>query len=221
MEWGGGKYSRIGAKIVQMIKIIDYGLGNVQAFLNIYKILHIPVQVAKSAEDLDNATKLILPGVGHFDYAMQSFNVSGMREKVTELVLQRNIPILGVCVGMQMMADSSEEGEECGLGWIHGVVKGLASIVNNNEPLPHMGWNNIQIHYEKGLFKNMNSGDLEFYFLHSYYFDCASKENCIAEADYSSNFCCAVNNKNIFGVQFHPEKSHHYGVNLLRNFAEI
>ena len=204
-----------------MITVIDYGLGNIQAFLNIYKILHIPVKVAKSAEDLNGASKLILPGVGHFDYAMQSFNSSGMRGKVEELVLQRNIPILGVCVGMQMMAESSEEGGEPGLGWLRGNVRSLTSIVKNNEPLPHMGWNNIRTHQEKGLFNNVNSVDLEFYFLHSYYFDCVSREDCIAEVNYGSSFCCAVNNKNIFGVQFHPEKSHHSGVNLLRNFSEV
>jgi glutamine amidotransferase len=205
-----------------MIAIIDYGLGNIQAFLNIYRQLHIPVCAARSVEDLDGATKLILPGVGHFDYAMQRFNDSGMREKVESLVLQNNVSILGVCVGMQIMANSSEEGVESGLGWISGTVKSLESIikVDNNLPLPHMGWNSVTPNH-KDLFNNIDSGDLEFYFLHSYYFDCTSQENCIASTDYSSNFCCAVNNKNIFGVQFHPEKSHHFGVNLLKNFAEL
>ena len=205
-----------------MITIIDYGLGNVQAFLNIYKKLHIPVQVAKSENDLKGASKLILPGVGHFDYAMQRFNDSGMREKVESLVLQSNVPVLGVCVGMQIMANSSEEGIESGLGWISGIVKRLESIVkvDNNFPLPHMGWNSVTPNH-KDLFSNIDSSDLEFYFLHSYYFDCTSQENCIASTDYSSNFCCAINDKNIFGVQFHPEKSHHFGVNLLKNFSEL
>ena len=205
-----------------MITIIDYGLGNIQAFLNIYKKLHIPVQVAKSESDLEGANKLILPGVGHFDYAMQMFSDSGMREKVESLVLNGNVHILGVCVGMQIMANSSEEGVESGLGWISGTVKSLESIVraDNNLPLPHMGWNKVTPNH-KDLFNDIDSGDLEFYFLHSYYFDCASQENCIASTNYSSNFCSAVNNKNIFGVQFHPEKSHHSGVNLLKNFAEL
>ena len=205
-----------------MITIIDYGLGNIEAFLNIYKKLHIPVQVAKSESDLEGANKLILPGVGHFDYAMQMFSDSGMREKVESLVLNGNVHILGVCVGMQIMANSSEEGVESGLGWISGTVKSLESIVraDNNLPLPHMGWNKVTPNH-KDLFNDIDSGDLEFYFLHSYYFDCASQENCIASTNYSSNFCSAVNNKNIFGVQFHPEKSHHSGVNLLKNFAEL
>jgi imidazole glycerol-phosphate synthase subunit HisH len=205
-----------------VITIIDYGLGNIQAFLNIYKKLHIPVQVAKNENDLEGASKLILPGVGHFDYAMQRFNDSGMREKVEDLVLHNNVPVLGVCVGMQIMANSSEEGVESGLGWISGTVKNLRSIVEvgNNLPLPHMGWNSVTPKH-KNLFNDIDSGDLEFYFLHSYYFDCTSQENCIASTDYSSNFCCALNNKNIFGVQFHPEKSHHSGVTLLKNFAEL
>jgi imidazole glycerol-phosphate synthase subunit HisH len=205
-----------------VITIIDYGLGNIQAFLNIYKKLHIPVQVAKSESDLDGASKLILPGVGHFDYAMQKFNNSGMREKVEDLVLQNNIPVLGICVGMQIMANSSEEGVEPGLGWIGGTVKILETIVmvDDNLPLPHMGWNSITSNH-RDLFSGIDSDDLEFYFLHSYYFDCISQEDCIANVDYSSNFCCAVNNKNIFGVQFHPEKSHHFGVTLLKNFAEL
>ena len=205
-----------------MITIIDYGLGNIQAFLNIYKKLHIEVKVANSEDDLRGASKLILPGVGHFDYAMQSFNGSGMREKVESLVLQDNVPILGICVGMQIMANSSEEGVEPGLGWISGTIKSLESIVklDNNLPLPHMGWNSV-IPNHNVLFKNIDSDGLEFYFLHSYYFDFISQENCIASTNYNSNFCCAVNNKNIFGVQFHPEKSHHFGVNLLKNFAEL
>jgi imidazole glycerol-phosphate synthase subunit HisH len=204
-----------------MIAIIDYGLGNIQAFLNIYKKLHVPVRVVKNSDDFSGITKLILPGVGHFDYAMQSFNNSGMRERVEGLVLQKKIPILGVCVGMQMMANFSEEGSEPGLGWIHGTVRSLTSMVKNNEPLPHMGWNNIQPHYEKNLFNETDFNGLEFYFLHSYYFDCVSNKNCIAEVDYGSNFCCAINDENIFGVQFHPEKSHHFGINLLKNFAEL
>jgi imidazole glycerol-phosphate synthase subunit HisH len=205
-----------------MITIIDYGLGNIQAFLNIYKKLHIPVQVAKNENSLEGTSKLILPGVGHFDYAMQRFNDSGMREKVESLVLQNNVPVLGVCVGMQIMANSSEEGVESGLGWISGTVKSFESIikVDNNLPLPHMGWSSVTPNH-KDLFNNIDSGDLEFYFLHSYYFNCTSQENCIADADYGLNFCCAINNNNIFGVQFHPEKSHHSGVNLLKNFAEL
>jgi len=203
-----------------MITIIDYGLGNVQAFINIYKTLHVEVNVAKNIDDLKYAEKLILPGVGHFDHAMKCFNKSGMREKVDELVTKNNIPILGVCVGMQIMADSSEEGNERGLGWIHGKVRDLKVIAKNN-PLPHMGWNSIVPNLKESLFDNIDSGELSFYFLHSFYFECASLSNSASETFYGSKFCSSIHNDNIFGVQFHPEKSHHYGVNLLKNFSEI
>jgi glutamine amidotransferase len=207
-----------------MITIIDYGLGNIQAFLNIYKELHVPAQVARNKDDLEGASKLILPGVGHFDYAMQKFNTSGMREEIERLVLKNKVTTLGICVGMQMMADFSEEGVETGLGWIKGTIKNLKAILKNkdehNLPLPHMGWNKVTSNHKR-LFNNLNSNDLEFYFLHSYYFDCTSKKNYIANTRYGSNFCCAVNSENIFGVQFHPEKSHHFGVQLLKNFSEL
>ena len=205
-----------------MITIIDYGLGNIHAFLNVYKQLHISAKVAKNVSDLDGATKLILPGVGHFDYAIKMFTDSGMKAKIEALVLQDNIPILGVCVGMQIMANSSEEGVQNGLGWINGTVKNLDKIVKDRDdlPLPHMGWNSV-ISNHRELFSKINSDDLEFYFLHSYYFECLSQKSCIASAYYGSTFCAAVRNKNIFGVQFHPEKSQHFGVQLLKNFAEL
>ncbi|MDG2252949.1 MAG: imidazole glycerol phosphate synthase subunit HisH [Methylophilaceae bacterium] len=205
-----------------MITIIDYGLGNIQAFINIYKKLHIPVHVAKSEDDLDGASKLILPGVGHFDYAMQRFNDSGMREKSESLILNSKVPVLGICVGMQIMANSSEEGVKPGLGWINGTVKSFKSILKaeNNLPLPHMGWNTI-VTQHNDLINHIDSDLLKFYFLHSYFFNCTFEENSIAHANYGSNFCCAINNGNIYGVQFHPEKSHDAGISLLKSFAEL
>ena len=205
-----------------MIAIIDYGLGNIEAFLNIYKRLHISAKVAKSKGDLDGAKKLILPGVGHFDNAMQKLKDSGMKSEIESLVMQDDIPILGVCVGMQIMADYSEEVVQKGLGWISGTVKSLDKIVEEKSelPLPHMGWNSVTSD-NRDLFTEIDSNGLDFYFLHSYYFDCSSHENCIANTHYDSDFCSAVKNRNIFGVQFHPEKSHHSGVQLLKNFADL
>ena len=204
-----------------MIAVIDYGLGNVQAFLNIYKQLSIPACAVGNIKELSCATRLILPGVGHFGYAMNSFNRSGLRGKVEELVLQNNVPILGVCVGMQMMANYSEEGGD-GLGWVPGAVKSLSSNIKLKDySVPHMGWNNITFSSKCGLFKDIDVGELNFYFLHSYYFDCDVVDNCIATTSYGDSFCSVINMGNIFGVQFHPEKSHHYGVNLLKNFSEV
>lgn len=203
-----------------MISVVDYGLGNVQAFVNVYNRLNIKVNVAKSADDFQKTTKIILPGVGCFDRAMQQFNSSGLRKLVEPLVLDEGIPILGVCVGMQMLAKASEEGELSGLGWIEGNVKKFdVRSMLKSQNLPHMGWNNA-VSEKDHLFKGMRE-DNRFYFLHSYYFDCFQESNIIAKTDYGFHFTSAVQKKNIFGVQFHPEKSHNDGAQLLKNFSEI
>ena len=204
-----------------MIKIIDYGLGNVLAFSNVYKRLNIAVGVAKSASDLRGATKLILPGVGAFDHAMELLQQSGMREALDELVRARSVPVLGVCVGMQILAASSEEGRLAGLGWIDGNVRKFdVASFRQRTPLPHMGWNDVKPVRPSPLFAGLDS-DARFYFLHSYYFDCARRDDVLAEAEYGMTFSCAIESNRIFGVQFHPEKSHRYGVRLLKNFAEL
>ncbi|APG62490.1 imidazole glycerol phosphate synthase subunit HisH [Sphingorhabdus lutea] len=204
-----------------MIHIIDYGLGNLQAFLNVYKRLDIPAVRAKNADELKDATHLILPGVGAFDTAMDLFSESGMRGPVDEMVRSGNVAVIGVCVGMQMMAEKSEEGVRDGLGWIKGTVR---SFRNNEQsaslPMPHMGWNDVTPMAGSPLFKGMED-DARFYFLHSFYFHCADKADCIAHADYGFKFDCSVGNGRVFGAQFHPEKSHHWGQQLLKNFAEI
>jgi len=203
-----------------MITIIDYGVGNINAFLNIYKQLNIPAKTATKVEHLEDAEKLILPGVGHFDYAMQRFNDSGMKDKVNDLVINKNLPVVGVCVGMQMMAKGSDEGSLLGLGWIDAYVhKFDASQVSTKLPLPHMGWNDIQIVKNTPLLQGLEK-DPRYYFLHSYYFKCSNSDDSIAETDYGVKFTSAVNHKNIYGAQFHPEKSHHFGIQLLKNFAE-
>lgn len=204
-----------------MIAIIDYGLGNVLAFVNVYKRLNIPVMVAKTQSDLANASKLILPGVGAFDHAMQRLERSGMRQGIDQLVLQQHIPVLGICVGMQILADSSEEGSLPGLGWIAGSVRkfDVASLPHHTH-LPHMGWNDVTPARNGGLFAGLEQ-DARFYFLHSYYFDCHHSQDALAYSDYGSRFSSAVNHDNVYGVQFHPEKSHHFGSQLLKNFAEL
>lgn len=204
-----------------MIAIIDYGLGNIRAFANVYKNLNIPYKVASNADDLKNVTKLILPGVGAFDYAMERVQKSGMQERINELVLHLKMPVLGVCVGMQIMAISSEEGRLKGLGWIDGVVKKFeTSALTHGTLLPHMGWNNISPTKNNKLLQYLDSGS-RFYFLHSYYFDCHHYDDVIARTDYGGLFTCAVSSENIYGVQFHPEKSHRNGIQLLRNFGNL
>ncbi len=203
-----------------MITIIDYGLGNIQAFQNVYKRLNIEAKVARCTEDLDDAQRVILPGVGAFDHAMELLQASGMRESLDELVLQRRVPVLGICVGMQILARSSDEGRLAGLGWIDAHVHAFASqSALAGYPLPHMGWNDAQPTPGDPLFAGMND-DARFYFLHSYYVECAEPAmHAAAHSRYGIDFSCAIRSGHVAGVQFHPEKSHHWGTALLKNFA--
>ena len=204
-----------------MITIINYGLGNISAFVNVYKRLNVPFAVASKREELKDTKKIILPGVGAFDHAMKMLQDSGMRGSLDELVLVNKIPVLGICVGMQMLSMASEEGIMPGLGWINGKVKKFdGSLIDRKPRLPHMGWNTIKAVKENKLLDNIIDGS-RFYFLHSYYFECHDPLNEIAETEYGVPFACVVNNGNIFGVQFHPEKSHENGIQLLNNFANL
>ena len=204
-----------------MIAIIDYGVGNINAFVNIYKKLGSKVKIARKPEDLSGAEKLILPGVGHFDYAMQRFSDSGMRETSEDLVLNQKVPVLGICVGMQMLANRSDEGGLPGLGWIPASVKKIdSSTLEHSTRLPHMGWNDIHVPTLNPLMINLENA-ARFYFLHSYYLECNNLSDSIATVEYGAEFTCAVNHSNIYGVQFHPEKSHHFGIQLLKNFYDL
>jgi glutamine amidotransferase len=204
-----------------MIAIVDYGSGNIQAFANVYKRLNIPAVIARNADDLRVATKIILPGVGAFDRVIECLQSSGMRKTLDELVLRRRLPTLGVCVGMQILARSSEEGKLPGLGWIEGEVKRFDfSRLPGVPRLPHMGWNDVRTAAQGALFQGLET-DARFYFLHSYYFQCSRSSDVAATTDYGGAFTSAVGCENIFGVQFHPEKSHHCGIQLLKNFANL
>lgn len=204
-----------------MITIIDYGLGNIRAFQNMYRRLNIPVQTAGTAAELASAERIILPGVGAFDHAADRLEASGMRAVLDDLVLTRKVPVLGICVGMQLLADRSDEGVRAGLGWIPGDVRRFAAAPGAAPlALPHMGWNDVQATAGNPLFEGLES-DARFYFLHSYYFEAASADNVAATATYGAAFSCAVRRENIHGVQFHPEKSHHWGTRLLQNFAGL
>lgn len=202
-----------------MIAVVNYGLGNIQAITNIYKRLNIPCFVAKTAEDLAGADKVILPGVGAFDWAMQRLKASGMLPTLNDLVLEQRRPVLGICVGMQIMAKRSDEGELSGLGWFDAEVKRFdVSKFRHYKHLPHMGWNDVTA-TTNGLFKGLESP--RFYFLHSYYFSPRNPAQTLAATDYNGSFTSAAQDGHIFGVQFHPEKSHKWGVQLLKNFAEL
>lgn len=204
-----------------MITIIDYGVGNINAFVNVYKRVNVPTKIAKTVADLEDAQKIILPGVGHFDHAMSELIKSGMREKLDELVMKKKIPVIGICVGMQMMGNSSDEGKLAGLGWIDASIKKFDKTkIKQVTRLPHMGWNDVNPVISHSLFEGLEK-DALFYFLHSYYFECNNPNDILATSDYGGEFACAAYHENIYGIQFHPEKSHHYGETLLHNFAKL
>jgi len=204
-----------------MITIIDYGVGNINAFVNVYKRVNVLTKIAKTASDLEGAQKLILPGVGHFDYAMSELIKSGMREKLDELVMIKKVPIIGICVGMQMMGNSSDEGNLDGLKWIDATIRKFDETkIQQVTKLPHMGWNDVKPICSNSLFKGLEKEAL-FYFLHSYYFECNDKADILATSEYGVPFTCAAHHENVYGIQFHPEKSHHYGETLLHNFAKM
>ncbi len=204
-----------------MVGIIDYGLGNINAFANIYYQLKVPFKIITSKSEVREATKLILPGVGSFDNAMSLFNKSGLIDEVESQVYENKVPILGICVGMQILASNSDEGKSTGLNWIPGRVKLIdTSRVNHHIKVPHMGWNNVNIVKQNELFSNVENNS-DFYFLHSYFFECEDSSNSIALTSYGNEFTCAVNKNNIYGVQFHPEKSHDQGVKILQNFSNL
>jgi glutamine amidotransferase len=204
-----------------MIGIIDYGSGNVKAIANIYKRLNEPYFVTSEPARLKEATHLVLPGVGAFDTTMSLLINSGLRNTLDGLVLDQKVPIMGICVGMQIMAESSEEGSKAGLGWIKGKVKKINHQHLVRKPkLPHMGWNDITITRDNSILADINSKK-GFYFLHSYYVQPSEDADVVATVDYGTDLTCVVQRENIIGIQFHPEKSHVNGVQVFRNFALI
>jgi imidazole glycerol-phosphate synthase subunit HisH len=205
-----------------MIYIVDYGVGNIQAFLNLFKRLGVEARRADKPEALSDAERLVLPGVGHFDHAMQRLNDSGMRPKLEELVLGVKVPIVGICVGMQMLAQGSDEGVLPGLNWVPGRVRAFATQpMSTNLPMPHMGWNELRPRSQSKLFARGFEEAPQFYFLHSYFFDAEDKQDVVATANYGLDFDAVVSRCHIHGVQCHPEKSHHWGEQLLKNFVEL
>lgn len=191
------------------------------AFLTLYKRQNIPAVAVTTADELAKADHILLPGVGSFDHAMQLLGASGMRETLDHMVVDKQVPVLGVCVGMQILGDASDEGQDAGLGWIPGRIRDLGGRgpAHQGLPLPHMGWNNIVPTRRLPLLKDI--ADPRYYFLHSFYFDNADPADSAATVSYGSDFTCIVNRGNVWGVQFHPEKSHSFGMALLKNFAEL
>ncbi len=199
-----------------MIGIIDYGLGNLKSFSNILKRLDSEFLILQHNKDFDKCSKFILPGVGSFDEAINKLKSKDYFENLEFQIINKQKKILGICVGMQIFLDKSEEGSLKGLGWVSGEVKKFS---NQNFRVPHIGWNKLKVQKKNELFKNLINP--EFYFLHSYYCQLNNLDQSISLTNYSIEFCSSFVYRNIFGIQFHPEKSHENGIQLLNNFIKL
>ena len=201
-----------------MIGIIDYGMVNIGSIENMLKRINTKSIITSNIDTLNKCNKLILPGVGAFDQGMKRLHDGGFISYLNNYAIKQKKPILGICLGMQLFANSSEEGSFPGLGWIKGKVKKFV-FSDYDIKVPHMGWNTIETN-KNILFKNLTD-EKRFYFVHSYYYDCNDKKNIIASTNYGIKFTSAINKNNIWGTQFHPEKSHICGMKLLDNFSRI
>ena len=210
---------------MKKIVVVDYGLGNIRsAEQSLKKViddnsLNAQAYIIDSVKDLSVATHIILPGQGAFNSCMRGLkNISGLVDELSENVLVKKKPFLGICVGMQLLADVGyEDGTHSGLGWIEGKIKKMPDY---KQKLPHMGWNEITIKRNNHLIKK-EPKNYNYYFIHSYYFDCKSRENEVASTKYGLNFTSVVSKENIYGVQFHPEKSSSQGLKILKNFINL
>ena len=205
-----------------MIAIINYGMGNLGSVLNMLRRLgNYEAIITSDLKKIESAEKLILPGVGSFKRAMDNLEQGGFLPILEKKVLQNKTPIMGICLGMQLLFNKSEEGDCNGLGWIKGdVVRFNFNEENGKLNVPHMGWNIVKIKKESGLVNNMFPEN-KFYFVHSYYAVCGDLNDVLMTTNYGHEFVSAVERDNIFGFQFHPEKSHRYGLNLFNNFLHL
>ena len=205
-----------------MISIVNYGMGNLGSIVNMCKYLNHKATIISTPEEVLKAEKLILPGVGAFDFAMRTIKQSLLVEPLEEKVLKEKIPILGICLGMQLMTQSSEEGSEAGLGWVEAATHSFKGRVDTTQfKVPHMGWSECSLSNPSSLLEGINADDLKFYFVHSFFVSCENSRHSILKSYYSMPFDSGFQKDNIFGVQFHPEKSHRYGLKLLDNFGRL
>lgn len=203
-----------------MITVVDYGVGNIGAIINMADYLGIDAEASGDPEKIRNASKLILPGVGAFDKAMLTLQNRGLIEPLNEAALKRQIPVLGICLGMQLLARRSDEGVQSGLGWIAADVLRITLPPESPLKVPHIGWLEVKPARMSALFDPAVHNE-RFYFDHGYYVQCDSPQDVAATIDYGVELCCAVNSGNVSGVQFHPEKSHRFGMRVLEAFGKI
>lgn len=210
------KLGNMSSKLV----IVNYGMGNLNSVKRAMSRLRVDSVISSNPKDIAGSDKIILPGVGHFGKAMSNLKELGLLDVLNEVVLIKKKPILGICLGMQLLAEKSEEGDSVGLGYIDGEVVKFRVSDSLKYKVPHMGWNQIIAKKESPLMKDLPEPK-EFYFVHSYHFKTANESDVLNRTNYDYDFVSAVEKDNIFGVQYHPEKSHDTGAKLLKNFIEL
>jgi imidazole glycerol-phosphate synthase subunit HisH len=205
-----------------MITIVDYGMGNLGSIQNMFKYIGVESSIESDPDKIQKASKILLPGVGSFDAAMAKIEKANLKEVLDSKALKEKVPVLGICLGMQLLTDSSEEGAYPGFGWISAQTIGFRNKIDVEHRVPHMGWNIV-----RGLNKSQLTVGFEdfeemmFYFVHSYFVKVDDEKNSILKTTYGVEFDSAIQKDNIYGAQFHPEKSHKYGIKLFENFARL
>lgn len=202
-----------------MVFIIDYGMGNLRSVQKALERMGVKCVISSNPEEILRADKLILPGVGHFKKGMENLKNMNLLDSLNKAVLDSRISILGICLGMQLMTKFSEEGNCAGLDWINAKTSKF-DFHNNKFKIPHMGWNNLFIKNNTTLLRNINENDF-FYFVHSYNISCENENEVLAKTNYGYDFVSVFQKDNIFGCQFHPEKSHEAGLRILKNFIDL
>lgn len=205
---------------MQKIAIVDYGMGNIGSIVNMLHFLGVTPVVTSKIVEIKSADKIILPGVGHFDKAMNNITQLNLNEVLIKLALEEKRPFLGICLGMQLMCRNSEEGELNGLSLVDAHVKKFNFPNDKNLKIPHMGWNEVNLRKKSIILKEENEVN-RFYFVHSYFVDCNNKDDILTTTNFGIQFTSSFERDNVLGVQFHPEKSHRFGIQLFKNFLAI
>jgi glutamine amidotransferase len=201
------------------IAIVDYGMGNLGSIMNMFKHIGVPARIIADPAELEQSAKILLPGVGAFDSAMQRIDDSGLRPVLDHKALVEKVPVMGICLGMQLLTRDSEEGKRSGLGWIQASTRRFPALPGLK--VPHMGWNQVRaVNNNHPLTHNLPE-EPRFYFVHSYHVQVDDPSDSLLRTHYGVDFDAAIAHGNICGAQFHPEKSHRFGMSLLANFASL